>query len=97
MVLSGLSAGAICWFDQAISDAVGEGDDTSDYQVLEGLGWLSGVCCPHAVTEPNRQDFIEREIPSEVLMIDDDAAVHVMPNGASNIVSVSVDYGAFYV
>ncbi len=43
VLLAGLSAGAICWFDQMYSDSVVEGE----YAIYPGLGWLQGTACPH--------------------------------------------------
>lgn len=46
VIIAGLSAGAVCWFDKAYSDfdiMCGGGE----YKVFDGLGWLNGLCCPH--------------------------------------------------
>lgn len=43
VLLCGLSAGAICWFDEMYSDSVIEGD----YAVYPGLGWIHGKISPH--------------------------------------------------
>ena len=39
----GLSAGAICWFEDMYSDSVVEGD----YAMYRGLGWIKGKISPH--------------------------------------------------
>jgi peptidase E len=49
VVLSGVSAGAVCWFEQALWDGGG-----ARYQPLTGLGLFPGSCCPHFTTEPAR-------------------------------------------
>lgn len=49
VVLSGVSAGAVCWFDYALWDGAGTG-----YRPLQGLGLLAGSCCPHFTSEPER-------------------------------------------
>lgn len=41
-ILAGVSAGAACWFDVALSDSAGSG-----LQPLSCLGLISGSCCPH--------------------------------------------------
>ena len=43
VLVAGLSAGAICWFDEMYSDSVIEGE----YAMYRGLGWLKGTACPH--------------------------------------------------
>ncbi len=47
VLLCGLSAGAICWFEKAHSDYKKMSDESEEYEVLDGLGLLSGVCVPH--------------------------------------------------
>jgi peptidase E len=44
-VLSGISAGANCWFEQYVTDSVPGGG------VRAGLGWLPGTFCPHLDSE----------------------------------------------
>ena len=41
--LCGLSAGAICWFEDMYSDSVVEGE----YAMYRGLGWIKGKISPH--------------------------------------------------
>lgn len=43
VLLCGLSAGAICWFEDMYSDSVVEGD----YAMYSGLGWIKGKISPH--------------------------------------------------
>ena len=47
-VLSGISAGANCWFEYYVTDSVPGGG------VRAGLGWLPGTFCPHLDSEPWR-------------------------------------------
>lgn len=43
VLIAGLSAGAICWFEDMYSDSVVEGD----YAMYKGLGWIKGKISPH--------------------------------------------------
>lgn len=43
VLVAGLSAGAICWFEEMYSDSVVEGE----YAVYPGLGWIKGKISPH--------------------------------------------------
>ena len=43
VLVAGLSAGAICWFEEMYSDSVAEGE----YAVYPGLGWIKGKISPH--------------------------------------------------
>lgn len=42
VLLTGMSAGAICWFEQGFTDSYGDG-----YAPLRGLGLLAGGCSAH--------------------------------------------------
>ena len=46
VVVAGLSAGAICWFEQMYTDSVVDGAPTP-YSFHPGLGILPGGACPH--------------------------------------------------
>ena len=52
VVLSGLSAGSICWFDSGHSDSMAfyNAEDWK-YINVKGLGFIKGVHCPHYDTE----------------------------------------------
>lgn len=49
VLLSGVSAGAVCWFEYALWDGAGTG-----FKPLPALGIFSGSCCPHYTSEPDR-------------------------------------------
>jgi len=51
-VLSGISAGANCWFEHYVTDSVPGGG------VRAGLGWLPGTFCPHLDSEAWRQPLL---------------------------------------
>lgn len=75
IILAGLSAGAICWFQQGITDAW-----AGNLTVLDGLGFLEGSCCPHYDGEPERRPayhrfMINRQI-SPGYALEDGAAIH---------------------
>ncbi len=74
-VLAGISAGAICWFGQGVTDS---GADTLD--AIDGLGFLPGSCCPHYDGEVDRRPgyraLLESGKIAPGLAIDDEAAVH---------------------
>lgn len=50
VILSGMSAGMLCWFEEAITDSFGE-----KLGKLNGLGFLAGSGCPHFDGESNRK------------------------------------------
>ena len=56
-VLSGISAGMLCWFQGGITDSFG------GFRALrDGLGLLRGSACPHYDGEPQRQAAFRRLI-----------------------------------
>ena len=75
VLLAGMSAGAICWFDYGGSDS----NFVEKLSPLQGLGLIRGGCTPHYDGEPNRRpDFHQLvkngELPPGI-GIDDGAAV----------------------
>ncbi len=76
IVLAGVSAGAICWFEQGITDSVWP------LGVLECLGFLPGSSCPHYDTEPERRPTFlklmsERAVKPGIALPDHVAAHYV--------------------
>jgi dipeptidase E len=75
ILLAGMSAGAICWFDYGGSDSDG-GDNMTP---LQGLGLIQGSCTPHYHGESNRRPDLHRLVKTGELPlgigIDDGAAV----------------------
>lgn len=55
VVLTGVSAGAICWFEQGLTDSFADG-----LRPLDCLGFLPGSCCPHFDGEPQRRPSYHR-------------------------------------
>lgn len=57
MPIAGLSAGAICWFDEMYTDSeILEGNSTS-YKLMPAMGILEGTACPHY--DERQTDFDE--------------------------------------
>ena len=59
VVLTGVSAGAICWFEQGLTDSFSD-----ELRPLDGLGFLPGSCCPHYDGEPQRRPSYHRLLAS---------------------------------
>jgi peptidase E len=75
IVLTGVSAGAICWFEQGLTDSFADG-----LRSLRCLGFLPGSCCPHYDGEAQRRSvyhrlLVENEIGAGVA-IEDWTGVH---------------------
>lgn len=85
MILSGVSAGAICWFEQLL---VGTAED--GYILTAGLGLVGGSVCPHYSNEPSRKIAYEAQIMAGNLLpgvaIDDGVGVHIKDGAIADIV-----------
>ncbi len=76
VVLSGWSAGMICWFEAGVTDSFGP----ELAGLRDGLGLLPGSACPHYDGEERRRPVYERLVHDEGfppgLALDDAAGAH---------------------
>ncbi|MFT5220367.1 MAG: dipeptidase E [Gammaproteobacteria bacterium] len=95
-ILAGVSAGAVCWYEFALSDSAGNG-----LAPLPGLGLVEGSCCPHYSSEPERQSAFQRQIANgslpNGLAIDDGVAVLIRPDQPPLAYSAREGAGAYRV
>jgi len=54
-----VSAGAICWFEQGLTDSFSD-----DLRPLDCLGFLPGSCCPHFDGEAQRRPSYHKLLAS---------------------------------
>ncbi len=75
VIMSGVSAGAICWFTNGITDSW-----ENELQILPCLDFINGTCCPHYDEEPSRKPFVNKVlregIISNCISIDGGSAMH---------------------
>jgi dipeptidase E len=87
VVMAGISAGSICWFQQGLSDSVIAGE----LAPLNCLGFLPGSNCPHYDGEPERRPAYHRFIRESKLdagyAADDGAALHFIGEKLARVVS----------
>ncbi len=83
VLIAGLSAGAICWFDEMYSDSVVEGE----YAMYKGLGWLKGTVCPHYNERAAEFDPIVRKNKLRAWGLENDAAVEFVDGEPQKSVS----------
>ena len=55
VIMSGVSAGAICWFTSGITDSW-----DNELRILPCLDFISGTCCPHYDEEPSRIPYVKK-------------------------------------
>ena len=95
IVLSGVSAGAICWFDWMLSDSKGLG-----FKTLRGINLISGSCTPHA-SEGNRINQFQNDIKNsklpEGIAIDDGVAVLFIDGKPSEVYSSRKNHDAYFI
>jgi dipeptidase E len=96
VVLAGISAGAICWFEQGTTDSI-----PGDLTVMNCLGFLKGSCCPHYNSEEQRRPTYHRFVADGAISagyaLDDGAAAHFEGDTLVEIVASRPDARAYYV
>lgn len=87
IVLSGVSAGAICWFAGGTTDSFGP----ELRPFTDGLGLLPQGYCPHYDSEPRRRPLYHSLVADGTLppgiACDDGAAAHFVDDGLAEIVA----------
>ncbi|MGE7770131.1 Type 1 glutamine amidotransferase-like domain-containing protein [Viridibacillus arvi] len=86
IVLAGISAGALCWFEEGITDSYGDG-----LEPIQCLGFLNGSHCPHYDGEKDRRpsyhQLIETQRIKTGVAVDDGVAIHYIDDEIAKIVS----------
>ena len=96
IVLTGWSAGMICWFEASVTDSFGpqlEG-------MRDGLGFLPGSACPHYDGEERRRPVYKQLVGAGLpagLAADDDVALHFVGTELKEPVSVREGANAYRV
>ena len=74
-IVAGVSAGSICWFNSGITDSW-----ASNLNVIDCLGFVDGVSCPHYNSEKDRRPTVHNLINSKKIIScyasDDGSALH---------------------
>jgi dipeptidase E len=96
VVLAGISAGSICWFEEGVTDSFGE-----ELEPLKCLGFLKGSNCPHYDGEANRkssyQELVAKGKIKSGFATDDGVALHYIDQELSKIVSSRPNAKAYKV
>lgn len=80
LILTGMSAGMICWFEECVTDSYGD-----QLKPLDGLGILKGSACPHFDGEADREPTYlkllnERKIKGGLALDDGAGALYLNEN-----------------
>ncbi len=96
IVMAGISAGSICWFEEGITDSYGDG-----LEPIKSLGFLKGSNCPHYDGEANRRPAYKRFTFSGQVgggfAVDDGAALHFLGTELHKAVSSRPKAKAYHV
>ena len=94
IILSGVSAGAVCWFDWILSDSIGLG-----FKPLKGINLVKGSCTPHSsnVERINKfeLDIKNNKLP-EGIAIDDGVAVVLIDGKPTEVYSTINNHSAYF-
>jgi dipeptidase E len=96
IVLGGQSAGAICWFEQGVTDS-----HADRLRPLDCMGFLAGSCCPHYDGEAERRPAYHALVRSgdikDGYAIEDAVAAHFKDGRLERVVSKKAGSKAYHV
>lgn len=94
VIMSGTSAGALCWFEQAVTDSVWP------LGVISGLGFIAGSCCPHFDSEKERRPSYERMLSNGLVVpgiaLEDDTAAYFVDGALHTVLQSEAGKSGFY-
>ena len=95
-IMSGVSAGAICWFEKGVTDSW-----ANKLNIMECLSFTKGNCCPHydeeAERKPSLSQFINEDLLRDCYAIDGGCALHVKNDELYEAISFMDDKNSFLV
>ena len=79
IILSGVSAGAICWFEKGITDSFAD-----KLEIIDCLGIVEGIACPHFDEEKERAPYVlkllKKKLIKSCICIEGNCALHIKNN-----------------
>ena len=96
VVMSGVSAGAICWFQNGITDSW-----ASNLKLMPCLNFTKGTCCPHYDEEPERKPAVKKLLLlkkiKEVYALEGGSALHIKDDKIFKSVSFRKEKNSYQV
>jgi dipeptidase E len=96
IIIAGISAGSICWFEEGVTDSYGDG-----LEPIKCLGFLKGSNCPHYDGETDRRPSYHSLIETNKIIpgiaADDGVAIHYIDQDIYKIVSSRPNSNAYKV
>jgi dipeptidase E len=99
VVLSGLSAGAICWFRWGSSDSRRFTNPTAGLIRIRGMNFISALFCPHYNSEEDRKPYLKelmKKTPGVAIAVDNCCAIEFVDNNY-RIITSKIDANAYKV
>ena len=102
-LLTGVSAGANCWFTGSVTDSMGSVVDAFEGRLaaIGGLGFLAGSFCPHYDGEAHRRAEFHRLVAEGQLATgwgaDDGCALHFVDRALDKVVASRPNAAAYRV
>ena len=81
-VMSGVSAGAICWFDQGLTDSWAD-----ELKIMPCMNFISGNCAPHYDEEPERRPATKKLLEENVI-----TSMYGIEGGAAHFIDEAPTY-----
>ena len=96
VIMSGVSAGAICWFTRGITDSWDNG-----LNILPCLDFIEGTCCPHYDEEPTRIPYVKKllhdNVISNCIAVEGGSAIHFVDGKPFKNVSFNKNKNSYNV
>ena len=96
VIMSGVSAGAICWFDQGLTDSWAD-----ELKIMPCMNFISGNCAPHYDEEPERRPatkkLLEENVITSMYGIEGGAALHFIDEAPAYTVRFAKNKNAYNV
>lgn len=96
VVMSGVSAGAICWFEQGLTDSWAD-----ELKIMPCMNFIPGNCAPHYDEEPERRPATKKLLEGKVIEsmygIEGGAALHFIDETPEYSVRFSNNKNAYLV
>ena len=96
VIMSGVSAGAICWFEGGLTDSW-----ASDLKMMECMNFIPGNCAPHYDEEPERRpatkQFLENKSIDFMYGIEGGAALHFVDEIPNSTIQFKKNKNAYKV
>jgi len=99
VVLSGVSAGAICWFSHGISDSKKFTNLNAGFTKIAGMGLINALYCPHYDVEKDRKPALKemmKKISGAAIAVDNCCALEII-DGKYRIISSKPPANAYKV